>query len=74
VRSGRIPRDPLLWAPPTRDRCHTPNMQRSCGDTAEDIAGVRLHRGHGHSLDIHRDERDLRRLAMACAITPLVLP
>lgn len=26
VRSGRIPRDPLRWLLPTRDRCHYPNL------------------------------------------------
>lgn len=38
----------------------TPNMQRSSGNIARDITGVRLHRGRGHSLMILRRTRDLR--------------
>lgn len=31
----------------------SPNMRRPSGDIAWDITGVRLHRGHGHSLVVH---------------------
>ena len=48
VRSGRIPRDPLRWLLPTRDRCHYPTLALSPAFAGE-IPGLTAAHNHKNS-------------------------